>query len=362
MLENISLIEQRNTDLAAQMLAAEGDYRQLHTLNQEQTRLKPIVDAAERYRKLREELVACQAAAQDAKFDTSQNVEYAMLLETEIRDLTTQIEQAEADLKKLLLPRDPRDEKNVILEIRAGAGGDEAALFAQDLLRMYFRYAERQGWHSEILNLEENSPKGIKEASVKLVAPGAYSKLKFESGVHRVQRVPATETQERVQTSTATVAVLAEVDEIEITILDTDLEWDIYRSSCAGGQNMQKNSTAVRLTHKPTGLVVTCQDERSQLRNRLRAISVLRARLYDLQINERREGLAHERQEQIGTGARAEKIRTYNYPQNRVTDHRIDFSMHNLPDVMDGHLDPLIEQLALADETRRLATGEVAGR
>ncbi|NTW12195.1 MAG: peptide chain release factor 1, partial [Anaerolineales bacterium] len=281
------------------------------------------------------------------------------LAEADIQDITPKVEILEKEIKGMLVPKDPRDDKNVIVEIRAGTGGDEAAIFAGDLFRMYSRYADEKRWKSEILSENAIGVGGYKEVIFEIRGKGAYSKLKYESGVHRVQRVPATESQGRIHTSTATVAVLAEVDDVEVEIPESDIEIEVYRSSGAGGQNVQKNSTAVRLTHRPTGMVVTCQDERSQLQNKLRALSILRARLYEIEVEKRRASIESDRRSQVGTGERSEKIRTYNYPQNRVTDHRVGLSNYNLPAVMDGDIDGFIEELSTRDEAERLATSGV---
>jgi peptide chain release factor 1 len=269
-----------------------------------------------------------------------------------------QIDELEAEIKNLLLPQDPRDQRNVIVEIRAGTGGDEAALFAADLFRMYSRYAERQGWQIEVLSENEIGIGGYKEIIFMVKGKGAYSRLKYESGVHRVQRIPVTEASGRIHTSTATVAVLAEVDEVEVNIPDSDIRMDVYKSAGAGGQNVQKNATAVRITHLPTGIVVACQDERSQLQNRMRAMSILRARLYEIELEKLRQEVDRNRRSQVGSAERAEKIRTYNYPQSRVTDHRINYSNYNLPVVMEGNIDEFIDKMAMRLEAKDLGLVE----
>ncbi|MEZ0396355.1 MAG: peptide chain release factor 1 [Anaerolineales bacterium] len=350
MLDKLAAIERRFDEIEQSLLEVGSDYQRAAELNKERTELEPIVTRARQYRR---SLARLEEARTLLAADS--DPELRALAEAEIADLEPRLTELEAELKQMLVPKDPRDEKNVFVEIRAGTGGEEAAIFAADLFRMYTRYADRQGWQVEIVDQNAIGIGGFKEIVFLVKGKGAYSKLKYESGVHRVQRVPVTEASGRIHTSTATVAVLAEVDEVEVEIPESDITIEVFKSSGAGGQNVQKNATAVRIYHKPTGIVVACQDERSQLQNKLRALSVLRARLYEIEQEKRRSAEEADRRAQVGTAERSEKIRTYNYPQNRVTDHRINLSIYNLPAVMDGDIDPFIEELATRDEAERLA-------
>ncbi len=349
LLEKVAGIEQRYIELNDQLMNVADDYQRAAELGKERAELEPLVSKITEYRQVLRHLSEAQA------LKDSDDDDLRLLAEAEIAEIEPKISQFESEIKNMLLPRDPRDQRNVIVEIRAGTGGDEAAVFAADLFRLYSRYAERHGWAVEVLSANEIGIGGYKEIIFMVKGRGAYSRLKYESGVHRVQRVPVTESQGRIHTSTTTVAVLAEVDEVEINIPEGDLRIDVYRSAGAGGQNVQKNATAIRLTHLPTGIVVACQDERSQLQNRLRAMAILRARLYEIEVEKRRQEVEQTRRSQVGSGERAEKIRTYNFPQSRITDHRINLSLFNLVGIMDGDIDPFIDELATRDEAERLA-------
>ena len=308
--------------------------------------MEPIVNKYREYKKAKE------AVAEAREMLDSGDAELRELAKMELAE--DQIPEMEEQLKILLLPKDPNDEKNVILEVRAGTGGEEAALFAQDLLRMYLRYAERRGWKAEIMDANDTGIGGIKEASVLIKGKGAYSRLKYESGTHRVQRVPETESSGRIHTSAATVAVLPEVDDVEVEINPNDVRVDVYRSSGNGGQCVNTTDSAVRLTHIPTGLVVTCQDEKSQIKNKDKAFKVLRSRLYDMKLQEQNDEISAERRSQVGSGDRSERIRTYNFPQGRITDHRIGMTIYKLDSFLDGDIDEIVDGLITSDQAEKM--------
>jgi peptide chain release factor 1 len=336
-----------------------ADPETLHRYAKEQADLRPVVSAYHEYRKLQQEL----QENQELLDSEGQDSEFTALIKEEVAALTARLATLEAELRTMLLPRDPNDERGVIMEIRAGTGGDEAALFAADLFRMYSRYADSQRWRVEVMNVSPTETGGFKEVIASIEGKDVYSKLKFESGTHRVQRVPATEAQGRIHTSAVTVAILPEAEEVEVDIDPADLRIDVFRSSGPGGQSVNTTDSAVRVTYEPKDrkglrIVVTCQDEKSQHKNRAKALKVLRARLMDLLEGERQAQLSEQRRSQIGSGDRSERIRTYNFPQSRLTDHRIQLTLYKLEEIMEGRLDEVMEALSLADRTAKLQAVE----
>ncbi|MDX1612742.1 MAG: peptide chain release factor 1 [Candidatus Promineifilaceae bacterium] len=352
MLEKIAKIVARYEELEREMAQPDvlADYQKLAELAQERSELQSLVEAFRRHEELSGELEDTREL-----LEMAEDPEMISMAEDEIEHLEGELEELELRMRKLLVPKDPRDDKNVFIEIRAGAGGDEAGIFAADLLRMYMRYAEGRGWRTEMVDESTTGVGGYNKVTLAVKGKGAYSRLKFESGVHRVQRVPVTESQGRIHTSTATVAVLPELEEVDFDLDERDLEITSTFSSGPGGQHMQKNATAIRIVHQPTGLTVKVQSERSQTQNKRLAIAILQARLQEIEEEKQAAAQAADRKSQVGTGDRAEKIRTYNYPQSRVTDHRIGYSSYNLPAVMEGELDDFIEALLVADEAAKLA-------
>ncbi|MFH1542344.1 MAG: peptide chain release factor 1 [bacterium] len=349
LLEKLATVENRYHELETLLSTPEiiNDRNKFQSYSQELGDLKNLFEKTQEYKNLVREINESKALSEDP--------EMKELAQAELKDLLPKKEPLEKEIEILLLPKDPLDDKNTILEIRAGTGGDEAALFAGELFRMYIRYAELQGWQTEIIEANSTGLGGYKEVIVNIIGKGAYSRLKYESGTHRVQRVPKTESSGRVHTSAATVAILPEVEEVDININESDLKFEAFRSGGAGGQNVNKVSSAVRITHIPTGLIVECREERSQLQNRTKAMKLLRSRMYEAEEEKRQKARASFRRIMVGTGDRSEKIRTYNFPQGRITDHRINFTMYRLLEVLEGDLKEIIDALTIADRTAKLA-------
>jgi len=350
MIDKLTSVESRYDDLTQKLSdpAVQADQSQYRTHAKALAEIEPLVERAREFKKVLADIVHAQELA------AGSDPEMRELAQEELRELEARRDALDAEIKVLLLPKDPNDEKNVMLEIRAGTGGEEAALFAAELFRMYTRYAESQGWRVEVLSTSESGVGGIKEAIAMIEGRRVYSQLKYESGVHRVQRVPATEASGRIHTSTATVAVLPEAEEVDVQIDQKDLRVDTFCSSGPGGQSVNTTYSAVRITHLPTGLVVSQQDEKSQIKNRAKALKVLRSRLYEIEMQKQQDAIAKDRRSQVGTGERSEKIRTYNFPQSRITDHRINFTTHRLADVLDGNVTELIDQVVTFYTAERL--------
>lgn len=353
MLEKLQQMEEKYLQMGEKLMdpAVVSDQQAYVQLMREYKHMQPIIEKYHEYLQAQKNFEEAKELLSGGETDT----ELQEMAQLEYDSSREEMDALKEKLKRLLLPKDPNDDRNVIIEIRGGAGGEEASLFAGSLYRMYTMYAEAHGWKQELLSANPTELGGFKEVSFSIVGEGAYSRLKYESGVHRVQRVPETESQGRIHTSTVTVAVLVEADEVELEINPADLRIDVFRASGAGGQHINKTESAVRITHIPTGLVVECQDERSQYKNKDRAMKILRSRLYEMMLQEQNEKIASERKMQVGTGDRSERIRTYNFPQGRMTDHRIGLTLYRLEDIMNGNLDEILDALATADELARLA-------
>ena len=355
MLDKIEQVVSRYEEIDRQMTDPDvlADHVKLTALAQERTDIQPLVETYRKYKQVEQEIVDTKEL-----IDIEDDAEMVQMAKDELKSLTKEQEALDKKLRKLLVPKDPRDDKNVFLEIRAGTGGDEAGIFTGDLMRMYMRYTEKLGWKTSILEENRTGVGGYKEVTLSIKGKGAYSRLKYEMGVHRVQRVPQTESQGRIHTSAATVAVMPEVEAVDITIDERDLDITSTFSSGPGGQHMQKNATAARIVHKPTGIAVKIQSERSLTQNKALGIAIIQARLQEIEEEKQNSAVAADRKSQIGSGDRSEKIRTYNYPQSRVTDHRINFTSYNLSSVMNGDLDAFIDALTIADEAEKLAAAE----
>jgi peptide chain release factor 1 len=353
MFDKLDAAENRYEELSLRLsdprvVADQDEYRKLM---KEFSGLEEIVSKYREYKKTKKDIAEAQEL-----LDESSDKDFRELVLSELGEAKARLETIEGELKQLLMPKDPNDNRNVIIEIRGGAGGEEAALFASNLFRMYTRYCERHQWKSEILDIHETEIGGIKEVIFSIEAKGAYSRLKYESGVHRVQRVPVTEAGGRIHTSTVTVAVLPEVDEVDVQVDPNDLQIDTFRASGAGGQHVNKTDSAIRITHLPTGIVVTCQDERSQHKNRDKAMKILRSKLYEIAQQQQESEIAQTRRTQVGTGDRSERIRTYNFPQGRVSDHRIGLTLYKIDEIMDGDLDEILDALITADQSEKLGS------
>lgn len=352
MFDKLDFTENKYNEMALKVSDPEviADQNQWRKMVKEMSDMEPIVQKYKEYKKAKDDI----AYTKELLGESGTDEELREMAKEELAEAEELLETYSEELRVLLLPKDPNDEKNVIMEVRAGTGGEEAALFGGDLLRMYMRYAERRNWKTEIMDMNETGIGGIKEAVILIKGKGAYSRLKYESGVHRVQRVPETESSGRIHTSAATVAVLPEVDDVEIDIDPNDVRVDVYRSSGNGGQSVNTTDSAVRLTHEPTGIVVTCQDEKSQLKNKDKAFRILRAKLYDMKIQEQNKEISEARKSQVGSGDRSERIRTYNFPQGRVSDHRIGLTLYKLDYFLDGDLDEIIDGLITSDQAEKM--------